>query len=167
MLPTQKPLNILVVEDNDHDFTLLNEYIFRTGLPTGTIVHVNRLKHALEGLEKDNPDLIFLDLALPDSEGIESFQTLNRVAPHLSIIVLTGLSDKQLALRTILLGAQDFLVKGTFDETLLAKSIEYSLERKKMQEEMIRREVERHKLINTITIQAQEKERKLIGRELH
>jgi len=167
MLSSKTPLNILVIEDNDHDFTLLNEYISRTGLPTGTIVHVNRLKHALEVLQKDNPDLIFLDLALPDSEGIESFQTLSLAAAHLSIIVLTGLSDKQVALRTIMLGAQDFLVKGTFDETLLAKSIEYSIERKKMQEEMIRREIEKQKMITKIAIQAQEKERKLIGRELH
>src|SRR5579862_1724178 len=167
MLNAQQPLNILVVEDNDHDFTLLNEYISRTGLPTSNIVHVNRMKHALEVLEKDNPDLIFLDLALPDSEGIESFQTIHGAAPHLSIIILSGLSDKQVALRTILLGAQDYLVKGSFDETLLAKSIEYSIERKKMQEEMIRREIEKQKLVTTIAIQAQEKERKLIGRELH
>src|SRR5579862_2540498 len=167
MLNAQQPLNILVVEDNDHDFTLLNEYISRTGLPTTNIVHVNRMKHALEVLEKDNPDLIFLDLALPDSEGIESFQTIHGAAPHLSIIILSGLSDKQVALRTILLGAQDYLVKGSFDETLLAKSIEYSIERKKMQEEMIRREIEKQKLVTTIAIQAQEKERKLIGRELH
>jgi signal transduction histidine kinase len=167
MLNSQRPLSILVVEDNDHDFTLLNEYISRTGLPTSNVVHVNRMKHALEVLEKDNPDLIFLDLALPDSEGIESFQTIHGAAPHLSIIILSGLSDKQVALRTILLGAQDYLVKGSFDETLLAKSIEYSIERKKMQEEMIKREIEKQKLITTIAIQAQEKERKLIGRELH
>jgi signal transduction histidine kinase len=167
MLNAQQPLNILVVEDNDHDFTLLNEYISRTGLATSSIVHVNRMKHALEVLEKENPDLIFLDLALPDSEGIESFQTIHGAAPHLSIIILSGLSDKQVALRTILLGAQDYLVKGSFDETLLAKSIEYSIERKKMQEEMIKREIEKQKLITTIAIQAQEKERKLIGRELH
>ncbi len=167
MISDQNPLNILVVEDNDLDFILLNEYIRKTGLPTKNIIHVNRLKKALTILENDHPDLIFLDLALPDSKGIESFQSISEAAPHLSIIVLSGLTDKQLALRTILLGAQDYLVKGSFDETLLAKSIEYSIERKKLQEEMIKREVERQKLINTITIQAQEKERKLIGRELH
>ena len=66
-----------------------------------------------------------------------------------------------------MLGAQDYLVKGSFDETLLAKSIEYSIERKKMQEEMIKREVEKQKLLTSISIKAQEKERKLIGREAH
>jgi signal transduction histidine kinase len=167
MISAQNPLNILVIEDNDQDFYLLNEYIRRTGLPTNQVVHANRLKQALALLENSNPDLIFLDLALPDSKGIESFQSINDAAPHLSIIVLSGLADKQIALRTILLGAQDYLVKGSFDETLLAKSIEYSIERKKMQEEMIRREVEKQKLITRIAIQSQEKERKLIGRELH
>ncbi len=167
MITDQSPLDILVIEDNDHDFTLLQEYISRTGLPTKNIIHISRLKHALEFLEKENPDLIFLDLALPDSKGLESFQTINQAAPHLSVIVLSGLSDKQIALRSILLGAQDYLVKGSFDETLLAKSIEYSIERKKMQEEMIKREVEKQKLLTSISIKAQEKERKLIGRELH
>ena len=131
MITDQSPLDILVIEDNDHDFTLLQEYISRTGLPTKNIIHISRLKHALEFLEKENPDLIFLDLALPDSKGLESFQTINQAAPHLSVIVLSGLSDKQIALRSILLGAQDYLVKGSFDETLLAKSIEYSMKEKK------------------------------------
>lgn len=131
MIPTQIPLNILVIEDNPADFYLLNECIKRTGLSTKNILHASRLKDALQMLEENNPDLIFLDLALPDGQGIESFNAINKVASHLSIIVLSGLTDKQMALHTISLGAQDYLVKGSFDETLLAKSIEYTIERKK------------------------------------
>jgi two-component system, NarL family, sensor histidine kinase UhpB len=131
MISTENPLKILVVEDNPGDFYLLNEYIKKTGLPTTDVLHANRLKDALSILEHSNPDLIFLDLALPDGQGIESFNIINNAAPDLSIIVLSGMIDKQIALHTILLGAQDYLVKGTFDETLLTKSIEYSIERKK------------------------------------
>ena len=132
MISTENPLKILVVEDNPGDFYLLNEYIKKTGLPTTDVLHANRLKDALSILEHNNPDLIFLDLALPDGQGIESFNIINNAAPDLSIIVLSGMIDKQIALHTILLGAQDYLVKGTFDETLLTKSIEYSIERKKL-----------------------------------
>jgi two-component system, NarL family, sensor histidine kinase UhpB len=131
MIHTQSPLNILVVEDNPADFFLLNECIRKTGLATQKILHAHRLKDALSIIEQNNPDLIFLDLALPDGQGIESFHTINKVASHLSIIVLSGLADKQIALHTISLGAQDYLVKGSFDETLLTKSIEYTMERKK------------------------------------
>jgi two-component system sensor histidine kinase UhpB len=131
MISTQIPLNILVVEDNPADFFLLNECIRKTGLATKNVLHAHKLKEALEILETNNPDLIFLDLALPDGQGIDSFNTINKVASHLSIIVLSGLTDKHMALHTISLGAQDYLVKGTFDETLLAKSIEYTIERKK------------------------------------
>jgi two-component system sensor histidine kinase UhpB len=147
MISAQNPLNILVVEDNPGDFFLLNEYIRKTGLPTNDVLHANRLKEALSILEHNNPDLIFLDLALPDGEGIESFNIINNAAPDLSIIVLSGLVDKQTALNTILLGAQDYLVKGTFDETLLTKSIEYSIERKKNMRNAVENYERYHSLI--------------------
>ena len=94
MISSQKPLNILVVEDNPSDFFLFNEYLKRTGLATDNILHANRMKEALQILESNNPDLVFIDLALPDSEGIESFNSINNAAPNLSIIVLSGLADK-------------------------------------------------------------------------
>jgi two-component system, NarL family, sensor histidine kinase UhpB len=131
MTAATRPLNILVVEDNPADYFLFNEYLKRTGLSTNAVLHASRLKEALTILENNNPDLIFIDLALPDSDGIESFNAINSAYPNPSIIVLSGLADKQIALNTISLGAQDYLVKGSFDETLLAKSIEYSIERKK------------------------------------
>lgn len=148
MAPEPKPLNILVVEDNPSDFVLFEEYLKRTGLSANPLMHANRMKEALKLLETNNPDLIFIDLALPDSDGIESFNSINRAAPNLSIIVLSGLADKQVALNTILLGAQDYLVKGSFDETLLAKSIEYSIERKKNLRNAVENYERYHSLVN-------------------
>src|SRR3978361_2310449 len=121
MSSTNRPLNILVVEDNPAAFFLFNEFLRLTGLKTNPLLHASRLKEALTILETNNPDLVFIDLALPERDGIESFSAINAAAPHLSIIVLSGLADKEIALNTILLGAQDYLVKGSFDETLLAK----------------------------------------------
>src|ERR1700712_3260833 len=148
MAPEPKPLNILVVEDNPSDFVLFEEYLKRTGLSANPLMHANRMKEALTLLETNNPDLIFIDLALPDSDGIESFNSINKAAPNLSIIVLSGLADKQIALNTILLGAQDYLVKGSFDETLLAKSIEYSIERKKNLRNAVENYERYHSLVN-------------------
>ncbi len=51
----------------------------------------------------------FLDLNLPDSQGIETFNTMNKYAPELPIIILTGLVDEELAINIVSEGAQDYL----------------------------------------------------------
>jgi two-component system, NarL family, sensor histidine kinase UhpB len=146
MITATHPLNILVVEDNPSDYFLFEEYLRLSRLPTGEIAHAQRLEEAIEMLQHYEPDLIFLDLSLPDSEGINSFIRINELAQHISIIVLSGLSDTQVALNTIVLGAQDYLVKGEFDEKLLSKSIQYSIERKKI----LQKVVENYERYNTL-----------------
>ncbi|WP_205511863.1 hybrid sensor histidine kinase/response regulator [Longitalea arenae] len=137
MLAANHPLNILVVEDNQSDFVLFCEYLKLSKLPTKNVFRAERLGEAIQLLSEHQPDLIFLDLSLPDSDGIHSFERLNNEARHISIIVLSGLSDRQIALNTIALGAQDYLVKGEFDDKLLAKSIQYSIERKKILQKVV------------------------------
>jgi two-component system sensor histidine kinase UhpB len=146
MLEDTHPLNILVVEDNPSDYFLFSEYLRLSKLPTEHVYHAERLEEALQQLQEHQPDLIFLDLTLPDSEGIDSFIRLNQQAPHISIVVLTGLNDQQVALSSISLGAQDYLVKGEFDDKLLAKSIQYSIERKKI----LQKVVENYERYNTL-----------------
>lgn len=137
MLATSHSLNILVVEDNESDFVLFCEYLKLSNFPTRNILRAERLGEALLLLHEHQPDLIFLDLSLPDSDGINSFIRLNEEARHISIIVLSGLADRQVALNTISLGAQDYLVKGEFDEKVLVKSIQYSIERKKILQKVV------------------------------
>ncbi len=146
MITAAQPLNILVIEDSASDYFLFREYLRLSGLPTGELCHARRLEEAMEMLQQHQPDLIFLDLSLPDSEGINSFVRLNEQVPHISIIVLSGLADTQMALNTIVLGAQDYLVKGEFDEKLLSKSIQYSIERKKI----LQKVVENYERYNTL-----------------
>ena len=125
------PINILVIEDNPGDFMLLKEFLRLTGLPIDTVTNADRLEHAFPLLREQLYDMIFLDLSLPDSEGIESFISLQKQAAHLPIIVLSGLTDVTIALESISLGAQDYLVKGEYTDKLLAKAIQYGIERKR------------------------------------
>ncbi len=66
---------------------------------------------------------------LPDSFGLESYTGLQSYTQRVPVILLTGLTDTKLALQALVLGAQDYLVKGDFDEKLLSRAIRYSLER--------------------------------------
>jgi two-component system cell cycle sensor histidine kinase/response regulator CckA len=126
-------LRVLLVEDNVLDAK------FITGLlsfPSATLQcrHVTRLTEALKHLEKDRPDVILLDLNLEDSAGYETFYRVRQAAAQAAILVLSGSDDEELAIKTVREGAQDYLVKGTFDGRLLLRSIRYAIERKRSEE---------------------------------
>src|ERR1700733_14648323 len=123
------PLNILVIEDNPGDLILLQELLHATDLEIGKIVHTSFLAGAVPLLATEKVHLVFLDLSLPDSSGIDSYMGLSQAAQRLPVILLTGLTDTKTALQALLMGAQDYLIKGEFDERLLSRAIRYSMER--------------------------------------
>lgn len=131
-----KALRLLVVEDNPGDFLLLKKYLQRTFITIEDIYWTKNLYDVDAILQDHEIHLAFLDLTLPDSTGVQSFVALNNLLPHIPIIVLSGLSNMEVAVETISLGAQDFLMKGEFDEKLLGKTIQYSFERKKTLEKL-------------------------------
>jgi two-component system sensor histidine kinase UhpB len=124
-------LNILVIEDNPGDLFLLKEFLRATDLVVGNLLHASRLVEAKAVLATEPIDLVFLDLSLPDSFGLDSYTGLSQSAQRVPVILLTGIADTNLALQALLLGAQDYLVKGEFDEKLLSRAIRYSMERKR------------------------------------
>jgi two-component system sensor histidine kinase UhpB len=145
-----KPLELLVVEDNPGDVLLLKEYLHLSHVPVRSILEAGSVKEVSAVLKDHEVDLVFLDLSLPDSEGIYSFISLNSRLPHTPIIVLTGLSDLNVALEALSLGAQDYVMKSDFNEKLLSKSIQYSIERKKMLEKL-RESNERYEIVAQAT----------------
>jgi diguanylate cyclase (GGDEF)-like protein len=70
-----------------------------------------------------------LDLSLPDSHGLETFERARLEAPSVPIIVLTGFSDENMAVSAVDAGAQDYLVKGRVDGESLVRAIRYARER--------------------------------------
>lgn len=128
--PSSK-LTILVVEDNPADLFILEEYLWDTRLHIDKIIKSKSYAETVELLDTHTPGIIFLDLSLTDSSGLDLFSYITQKIPSVPIIVLTGLADMEVALETMSHGAQDYLVKGEFDEILLSKSIQYSIERKK------------------------------------
>lgn len=122
-------VNILVVEDNPADFLLLKEALYDTDIRTGKITCTGSLAAATEMLSRETFDLIFLDLSLPDTLPGDTFRLIRDYAGTIPVIVLSGMSDLSLALQTINLGAQDYLIKDKLDHAMLQKSVFYSIER--------------------------------------
>jgi two-component system sensor histidine kinase UhpB len=151
MAGDNQPLRILVVEDNPGDLFLLQEFLRSTDLDIAEVVHAGQLREAREvlggrkGWERNGDpggdaggerigrgeriDLVFLDLSLPDSYGLDSYIGLQAYTRQVPVILLTGLTDTNIAPQALVMGAQDFLIKGDFDEKLLGRAIRYSLER--------------------------------------
>ncbi len=128
-------IHILLIEDNPDDVFLLQELLYTVhGSETATI-DLSTADTLAEGMGKlaERPfDLLLLDLTLPDSRGMATFETTHERFPHVPVILLTGLKDEALGIRAVQQGAQDYLVKGSFDHHLLRRSIFYAIERHRL-----------------------------------
>ena len=131
-----EPLNILVIEDNPADSRLIREFLADADGDAFVTLEAGTLANGVDLLGRHSCDLVLLDLSLPDSQGLETLHSLHAHAPNTPIIVLTGLDDDQLALTAMRHGAQDYLLKGKFDLSLLTRVIRYTLERKKAESEI-------------------------------
>lgn len=129
-------IRILLVEDNDVDAHLTQDILAEWSVEQFAITHVTRLSEAFSYLGRERFDAILLDLSLPDGYGLPTLRQVQAANPTIPIIVLSGVSDQTLALQAVQNGAQDYLVKGQGQPELLARSIRYSIERKRAEERL-------------------------------
>ena len=125
-------IRILLVEDNPGDTRLIREMLNEVNSATIELSCAECLEVALHAVASGPFTIILLDLNLPDSAGIETFVRMHDMTPDIPIVVFSGLDDEDVAVHAVETGAQDYLVKGHVDGTLLVRSIRYALERNRM-----------------------------------
>ncbi len=128
------PTHILLVEDNSLDAELLEARLKEVEAFHFELSRAKDLNQALKRAQEENFDVALLDLALPDSEGLQTFTTFYRHVSRIPIIVLTGLTDETIALQAVGDGAQDFLIKGQITSDSVVRAIRYAVERHRLQE---------------------------------
>lgn len=122
------PIQVLLIEDNPTQTQLLKQaFAFAEGGPFH-VTSADRLQAGLRHLAQSWTDVILLDLGLPDSQGLETFTTVQAQAPQARIVVLTGLTDEATAIEAVRLGAQDYLLKTQVTGRLLSQIIQYAVE---------------------------------------
>lgn len=131
-----KTIKVLLVEDNLADVRLVRELFLEVEACEFELAHVDSLDAALTMLDRNAFDVMLLDLSLPDSQGLHGVNHILHVAPHLPIVVLSGINDAELAIQAVQAGAQDYLVKGQGDGNLLSRALHYAIERKRTQERL-------------------------------
>lgn len=124
-------LKVLLVEDNPADALLVKFALDEIAGVQSQLSHVTSAAKAIALLQNQIFDVIFLDLGLPDSQGLDTFLSLHAVALDVPTIALTGVNDEQLAFDAMRAGAADYLVKDFTNARSLERSMRYAIERKK------------------------------------
>jgi len=134
--------NILLIEDNPGHARLIKEMLYEAGPAMFAVQVFDRLTTGQKALVSDPFSVVLLDLNLPDSQGLETLTQILTTEPHVVVIILTGLDDEETAVEALRKGAQDYLVKGQLNTDLLLRSIQYSIERKRIEQALVKREKE-------------------------
>lgn len=128
-------ITVLLIEDNRGDNLLLQAMLSDARRESFKVLSAYDLAEGIRLGKKQMPDIILIDLGLPDSEGMESFNKIYDACPDIPIIVMTGFNDEDTALEAVRRGAQDFIVKGQAESSLLIRALKYAIQRKHLEQE--------------------------------
>jgi diguanylate cyclase (GGDEF)-like protein len=128
-------IRTLLIEDNPADARVIREALAEVPEAPFEVKWADGLAKGLERLAGEVVDLVLLDLHLPDSRGLATFTTTQACAPDVPIIVFTGLDDRELALKAVRDGAQEYLVKGQVEGPSLVRAMQNAVVRHRMQQD--------------------------------
>ncbi|MCB0335308.1 MAG: response regulator [Bdellovibrionales bacterium] len=122
-------ISVLLVEDNPDHVELFRSLVCSLQLPQCELHTCGSLSESVEIAGTHSFDLIFLDLGLPDAQGLETRRGFIAQVHRSPVIVLTAEDDFELGLESIKEGALDYLVKGQVPKSLFERVVRYALER--------------------------------------
>jgi len=132
------PVRLLLVEDSRTYRVLVQSILQELAHEEYLVEEAEDLDQAAGLAETFDPDIILLDLFLPDSEGLDTLRRTKRVFPDKAIVVLSGLDDEDVAFQAIQEGAQDYLFKSETDPRTLERAIRYARERNQIEQALLR-----------------------------
>lgn len=127
-------VNLLIIEDNPLHAKLVESLLADSRSPAFHLEYAATLVEARNRLDEGGIDMVLLDLTLSDSEGLQTFLDVRGHAPHLPIVIVTGLDDVNVAAKAVEAGAQDYLVKSQLNRTSLTRSLRYAIERTRVRD---------------------------------
>lgn len=134
-------VNVLLVEDSPTEAMLIQAVLEEADFPVFSTTTVGNLAEAVECLALEDPcDVVVLDLTLPDSSGLATFQSIHQQFPAIPVVVVTANKSKSLALQAIQIGAQDYIVKEQVENMPLGLALRFAIERKRGENDIKRRQ---------------------------
>jgi two-component system, cell cycle sensor histidine kinase and response regulator CckA len=129
-LGRRHPAHLLLVEDQPDHAALIEVQLSSRSAGHWRIEHAETLHDAISRAARAKPDVVILDLNLPDSRGLATVDTFCRAHPDLPVVVATVEDDESLGVEAIRRGAQDYLVKGLIAPELVGRSLDLAVARK-------------------------------------
>ncbi|MCL1044265.1 sigma-54 dependent transcriptional regulator [Shewanella electrodiphila] len=116
----------ILVEDSMSLGALYSEYLCAEG---AEVTHVNFGEDALKELARKQPDLLVLDIKLPDMSGMDILTKVQKEYPNITVIMITAHGTIDLAVDAMRAGAFDFLIKP-FDSKRLSITVRNALKQR-------------------------------------
>jgi len=123
------PLKILLIEGQPEFARHLGEMLAQAKGAVFDLAAFYNFEDGLARLIGGNFDLALIDLSLPDGAGLANIERAQAEVLHLPIIVLGHVDDEAVAIESVHVGAQDYLVKSQLNPQLLSRAILYAIER--------------------------------------
>jgi PAS domain S-box-containing protein len=131
-------IHLMIVEDNPGDFRIVSAILEECPNPFFNIRHAESLGECMKVLDIEKIDVVLLDLGLPDSSGFSGLEKIISKYKLLPIVILTGQDDERIGIEALQKNAADYLVKGQINENLLVRTLRYAIERKRVEEELVK-----------------------------
>jgi len=139
-------ITVLAVEDDDDHADLLALALAQIKDRSYDVRRLRSLFEFTDQARRIGPDVILLDLHLPDSNGLNTVRFATAGVSGIPIIVLTGTEDTEIGLLAVEAGAQDFLPKSELLSAPLGRTIDFAIQRRQSA-----RVTERKTLLDSIT----------------
>jgi PAS domain S-box-containing protein len=136
------PIRLLLIEDCRADARLIEIMLQESRALSIECSWADNLTDGIERLRSGSFDVVLLDLGLPESTGLDTLKIVCREARIPTLVVMSGLTDEEVALQALQAGAQDYLVKGQVDSASLTRSIRYAIGRTQAEEALRARTAE-------------------------
>ncbi|MDD9935556.1 MAG: response regulator [Myxococcales bacterium] len=120
-------MRVLLVEDNPVDAQSVSDQLERLDSDV-VLEHADTLT-GMKAHAQSPPDVLLLDLSLPDGQGAESIRKARSLLGDVPIVVMTADDDEQRSLEMLREGAEDYLVKGKYADDTLLRALRYARER--------------------------------------
>jgi len=135
-----KTIKVILIEDNPGDARLITEYLKSSEKMVYQLFSASNLEEGVDLISNNEIDIIISDLNLPDSKGLDTCRSILKESANVPVVLLTGMQNQSLAHEAVMLGAQDYIVKNGLNEYVLFKTIDFAIERKKLQDKILRSE---------------------------
>lgn len=126
-------LRVLLIEDDPMAVRTVNVVLRRGFQRRVTTESSTTLEEGLALAESRQFDVVLLDLNLPGVSGVSTLERFFKAGIDCPVIVLTGDDSEEMGIRAVKMGAQDYLVKGEFNEKVLIRALRYAKERYRLQ----------------------------------